>query len=96
MTDAPTPQQLSEAWQHVHDGKCSPEEGRMVVAWLAEETGYYKVPEFESWMKAHGTASGYAEHCAQRMAQRLIFAKVLTFLNFSPERLALGRDRARL
>lgn len=86
--------EITEAWQRVHDGNGSKQDGRIVVASVAKESGYYDVPDFEAWVEKFHTAAGFAEYCMRHQAKREIFAKLLMALNNDPARMRMiERDR---
>jgi hypothetical protein len=99
LADDATLQQVEivEAWQRCHSGNGSEKDGRIIIAHLAKQSGYYDVPNFERWVQTYGTPNGFADHCMRHAAKRELFATVLSMLNANPARLMrIEHDRGEL
>ncbi len=84
------PASIVEAWRRVYEGRAGREDGKVVIAHLAEMTDFYGTLDFITYTKTHGTPVGFEMACARHEARRDVFRQVLLALNMTPEALLIG------
>jgi hypothetical protein len=67
-------------------------DAKIVLADLAQHTGYYRVTSLAEWISLTGSAAGYEIHCHERNALRSVFSYITNFADLSErEQLQLER-----
>lgn len=83
---------LTKAYLRVFTGQ----DGEMVLADLANITGYYRRPSYGEWMAKTKTPQGFELHSALSNARAEVVQHIMKFLTLSEEDLVALEKAARL
>ena len=91
----PTAQEvaLANAYKAIFAGNGKREQGEMILADLANVTGYYRPPGYAEWMQRTKTPAGFELHCALCAARAEVFRHIMDFLAMDDDAL-IALERA--
>lgn len=86
---------LAKAYQRVFGGNGSKSDADMVLADLANVTGYYRPPNYSDWMQRTKGTTGFELHCALHAARAEVLRHVMDFLQMTADQMVALEEAAR-
>jgi hypothetical protein len=86
----------TQAFQRLFNGNGSKEDAEMVLAHLADVTGYYRRPRYGEWIANTKTPHGFELHSALSNARAEVLQIIMDFLLMEDDQLIALEKAARL
>lgn len=87
---------LTQAYQRLFGGNGSRQDAEMVLADLADLTGYYRRPSYRKWMEDTQTTHGFELHSALCNARAEVLQAIMDHLLMDDDQLVALEKAARL
>lgn len=92
---AGTPAQAQQALTQAYLRMFATQDGQMILADLANITGYYRRPSYGEWMAKTKTPHGFELHSALSNARAEVVQHIMNFLTLSEDQLVALEKAAR-